>query len=179
MPSAYFFENAALQLVHQQGKYDWLPPERKPSRLRPLLLAARSFHWATAVVQPNQALRTYSNGAIVAFTQQLCLVLIGGIRFSLDRFASVRPIVIGLASSQSSTAPANSQSSRPPAVSAPSTRPPCVLQLFGQLGIRKGDATPTSTTRWSEPKSWRSGSSTACPCTKTIPDDPRPTAFVL
>ncbi|WP_379346773.1 hypothetical protein [Paenibacillus sp. GCM10027629] len=104
---------------------------------------ALSLHWATAVVQPNQSLRTYSNGAIVAFTQQICLVLIGGIRFSLGRFASIRPIVIGPASSQSSAAPANSQSSRPPTASAPSTRPPCQQPIRLEKADDRNDQLPS------------------------------------
>lgn len=46
-------------------------------------------------------------GAIVAFAAAVRLVLNGRIRFSRVRFASIRPVVIGPASSQSPAAPSN------------------------------------------------------------------------
>ena len=85
----------------------------------------RTFYVAPKSVPPFLCGLQDSNGAIVAFTAAACLVLIGRIRFSRGRFASVRPVVIGLAGSQSPADLSNSQSSRLSAASAPSARPPC------------------------------------------------------
>ena len=84
----------------------------------------RTFYVAPKSVPPFLCGLQESNGAIVAFTAA-CLVLIGRIRFSRGRFASVRPVVIGLAGSQSPVDLSNSQSSRLSAASVPSVRSPC------------------------------------------------------
>ena len=85
----------------------------------------RTFYVAPKSVPPFLCGLQESNGAIVAFTAGACLVLIGRIQFSRGRFASVRPVVIGLAGSQSPVDLSNSQSSRLSAASVPSVRSPC------------------------------------------------------